>query len=198
MTPPRTTLALLLLVKTVLLAAGCISGSVGGNVTIPSPNTVETKEITYYDDIAFKDPMTAWRANLTYPWTKIAPNILVFIDPGYPVSMHGNTGEQLKQIWIRSRVAIPADEGITRFNLTNKTGHTVGEHVFVTIRVYPNSSTHILDPFVTQITSRQEELHGVETWVDVNNLEYLAALDGVRDMKFVEYGEHSEKPVTAP
>jgi len=191
MTPLRSAFAPLLLVVCVLLATGCAGDSGERNVTPVSSVPIQTKEVTYYDDVAFKNPVTAWQANLTYPWTKVAYNILVFIDPGYPVFTHGMTREQTKQMYIEFRQAIPADEAIKRFNLTNTKDRSIGDHVFLIIYVYPNTSTYILDPYVTVMSGRYEKWHAVDAWVDVNNLERLASLDGVQHLEFVEYAEHS-------
>lgn len=92
---------------------------------------------------------------------------------------------------IASRHLLPADQAMKRFNLTNATGRVFGDQIFLTIYVYPNTSTYILDPIVTNMSNRKEKFHFVEAWVDVNNLEKLATMDGVQGMELVEYAEHS-------
>jgi hypothetical protein len=191
MTQLCNTVTLLLLAGAMLLAAGCVLAPGEGDPTSVSSGHIQSKEITYYDDITFKDPVVAWQSNLTYPWKKVASNVLVFIDPGYPIYVHGNTREQLKEFHILTGVAISAENATTRFNLTNPSGHVIGDHLFLTIHVFPNSSTHIVDPYITEENARIEELHGVEAWVDVNNLERLAGLDGVESIRFVVRAEHS-------
>ena len=107
------------------------------------------------------------------------------------------TTEQVKAQLVAEHHLITAEKAKIRFNTTLVNGQPIGDQVFLTIYVDPNVSTHILDPVATEITNRKEELHGVEAWVDVNNLEKLAALNGVREMKLVDIAEHSGESTTA-
>lgn len=131
-----------------------------------------------------------YRENLTYPRNRIPENILLVTDPAFPeISI---TREQARADLIASRHLLPADDAISRFNLMNTPGQALGDQVFLTVYVYPNTSTHILDTVVTNISNRKEIFHVVEAWVDVKNLEKLASMDGVRGMKLVEYADHSD------
>jgi hypothetical protein len=191
MTLIRVTLALMLMMAVVLLAAGC-----AGNVAdeIPAKNgsppltmTVPVSSETIHAKITSNAEMVIalrmYRNNLTYPRNKIPENILQVTDPVFPSYL--NSTETAKAQRIASRHLIPSHQVIERFNLQNNTERSIGDQVFLTIYVYPNTTTHILDPFITNVSNRKEGFHGVEAWVDVNNLEKMAALDGVRGMQFV-------------
>jgi hypothetical protein len=99
------------------------------------------------------------------------------------------TPEQVRDLLIVTKRLIPAEQAAAKFNST--TGQALGDQVFLTIYLYPNSSTYILDPFATKITSRIEKYHFVEAWVDVNNLMILAARNEVKGIELVDIAEHS-------
>jgi hypothetical protein len=56
----------------------------------------------------------------------------------------------------------------------------------VKLAVKPEYSTHIADPYVTNVYFRNEKYHDVVAWADVNNPDTLAALDGVRRFGLLE------------
>ena len=202
MTPLRVTLALLLILMAVLMAAGCAgnknvpthseNNSVTSTIPITSGNAISEEKSNQYYVLALK----LYRQNLTYPRNRIPENVLQLTDPDFPQDRA--TRELGRAQLIASRHLIPADQAIKRFNLTNTAGQVFGDQVFLTIYVYPNTSTHILDPVVTNISNRKEIFHGVEAWVDVNNLEKLAAMDGVSYMQLVDYAEHSSDQGVTP
>jgi hypothetical protein len=170
--------------------------SVSENVQIHPTSSVLNATITFsspeQNKGSVENPaitLNLYQSNLAYPRNKIATDLLKFIDPNYPKI--GIPVDQYRNMRISSSHMIPAGQAAARFNLSNTSGTPVGDQVFLTIYVYPNSSTQILDPFITKVTDRSEELHAVEAWVDLNNLEKIASLESVQNMKFVDYAEHS-------
>jgi hypothetical protein len=166
-------------------ATETVTGTTVATLTVTPVSTVG---ISPYNDINYpspQDPTEAWLANLSFPRTKINYEVLVFEDPDYPIYVHsGETRKTTMGCYYYDR-AVPADQAAARFNITNTSGKPVGDQLYLSIRLYPNSSTHIVDPYVTQIKARDEEWHLVNAWVDVNNLDSLAALDGVRRVGFI-------------
>ncbi len=185
----------MLVMVAVLLVAGCTgnnnvptqseNNSLTSTIPISSVNAISEEKSDQYYVLALK----LYRQNLTYPRNRIPENVLQITDPDFPQTRA--TRELGRVQMIASRHLIPADQAIKRFNLQNTTTQIIGDQVFLTIYVFPNTTTHILDPVVTNMSNRKEELHGVEAWVDVNNLEKLAAMKGVEEMKLVDYAEYS-------
>ena len=54
-----------------------------------------------------------------------------------------------------------------------------GKPVYVYISVKSVYSTHIIDSFVYEVPNRDEDNHLAVAWVDVQNLETLASVEGV-------------------
>ena len=54
-----------------------------------------------------------------------------------------------------------------------------GKPVYVYISVKPGYSTHIIDSFVAEVPNRDEDNHLAVAWVDIQNLETLASVEGV-------------------
>ena len=204
MTPFRVAFALVLVMVAVLLAAGCAQLA-GNEKSTLSETTAVTGTIPVSSGPSFVNArsdeemvhaLKMYRENLTYPRNRIPENILQVTDPTFPETEI--TREQAREQMIESRHLVPGDQAIKRFSLTNTPGKIIGDQVFLTIYVYPNTPTDILDMVVTNMSNRKGQFHMVEAWVDVGNLEKLAAMDGVRGFHLVEYAEYSPGQVIAP
>jgi len=57
--------------------------------------------------------------------------------------------------------------------------------VYVYIWVKPGYSTHIIDSFVSEVPNRDEDNHLAVAWTDVQNLDTLASVAGVRAIQEV-------------
>jgi PKD repeat protein len=130
-----------------------------------------------------------YHKNMTSYRKKLPDSLLVIADPDCPKGMW--TPEWVYSDLRVSHYLIPANKAIARFNLTKSTGQVIGDQIILTIHVYPNTSTHFLDSVVTNITWRKENYHLVEAWVDMNNLDKLAALEGVQNISIPLYPSHS-------
>jgi hypothetical protein len=60
-----------------------------------------------------------------------------------------------------------------------------GNLVYVYISTQPGYSTHIVDSFVVDVTDRDEDNHLAVGWVDIQKLETLASVEGVRNIREV-------------
>ncbi|MFA5269573.1 MAG: hypothetical protein WC379_16530 [Methanoregula sp.] len=183
--PAYAAVALVLAMVAVLLAAGCSNGY---NSQEPDKEIVA---IPLTSSIPTKNPMTSldlYRQNLTFPRNKIPENVLQITDPDFPDL--GIPQERIRSNAIASHHLIAAEDAKKRFNITSDNGQPVGDQVFLTIYVHSNTSTHVLDPFVTEVTNRKEQFHGIDAWIDVNNVERLAALDQIRGIQLAEFMEH--------
>jgi hypothetical protein len=60
-----------------------------------------------------------------------------------------------------------------------------GKLVYVYVYVKPGYSTHIIDSSVNEVTNRDENYHIAVAWVDIQALEQLASLEGVRTIREV-------------
>ena len=72
-------------------------------------------------------------------------------------------------------------------NVSNATMHTSpsGKFVYVYISVFPGYSTHIIDPYVPEVQGREEDNHLAVAWVNIQNLQTIADLEGVRKIREV-------------
>jgi hypothetical protein len=62
---------------------------------------------------------------------------------------------------------------------------TGGDRVYVYVYMNPPSSTHDIDPYVLNVTDRDEQNHIAVAWVNINYLGQLASLPEVRQIQTV-------------
>ena len=164
MTPIHTTLALVLLVVCVLLAAGC-----AGTTPIP-PGTVQPHTLS---------PAAT---------QKLSTELRQLLDPRLiPSSV---SPDQFRDLLRRKNIFVPAKDVASRLNLTAM-GSVYNDHVPVYIYLTPATPVHAVDTYTTLVINRNEEFHVVVAWVDVTRLEDLAAFDGVRVIRPIEPPEFS-------
>ena len=60
-----------------------------------------------------------------------------------------------------------------------------GDLVYVYVYLKPPAGTHIIDPYVREVTDRDEKNHLAVAWVEVKDLETLASLGAVRTIRTV-------------
>ena len=60
-----------------------------------------------------------------------------------------------------------------------------GKLVYVYVYMNPGYSTHIINSSVYEVSNRDEDFHVAVAWVDVQNLETLASIDGIRTIQEV-------------
>jgi len=125
---------------------------------------------------------------------KIPDDLLQLIDDKYPLKTQ--TREQIKTRMKNAKQLIPQREVTAKLTIRNKSLNSLGDQVKIEIQVKPSVSTRIVDPYITQITGRDEESHLVVAWVDINNLDRLASLDGVSVISSIEPMGHSIGSVT--
>jgi len=64
-------------------------------------------------------------------------------------------------------------------------GGAMDDMVYVYVYLKPPAETETIEPYVWEITDRDEENHLAVAWVEVNNLELLASLEEVRTIRTV-------------
>ncbi len=120
---------------------------------------------------------------------KLTDDLLILIDDTYPIKIQ--TPAQIKTRMKKANQLVSSEDAIINFGIRNQDQKTLGDQVKVEIYLKPFFTTQIVNPYVTNITGRDEEWHLVVAWVDVNKLDQLASLDGVSAIRQVEPAEHS-------
>ena len=64
-------------------------------------------------------------------------------------------------------------------------GRVAGDLVYVYVHLKPLAGTRTIEPYVWEVTDRDEENHLAVAWVEVKNLETLASLEAVRTVRTV-------------
>jgi len=207
MTSFSDTFALILLVTAVLLTAGCtgqtVDGNGGGNISAqPVENgysgaivtSAETLNTNSKEALSPIDRINQYEASLSPAQQKIPSSLQQIIYPDYPAVVDPKTGmtpARIRDSMISNHQMIPADQAITKFNISNTTRQPVGDQVHMYIYVNASLSTDIIDSVVTSVAGRDEKNHIVVAWVDMNNLEKLAGINGVKSMSIVNPPELS-------
>jgi subtilisin family serine protease len=164
MLPSRVTLALMLVMVVVLLAAGCAESPAPPAPTQPHTLSPEATQ-------------------------KLSTELRQLLDTRLiPASQ---TPEQFRDLMRRRNILVPAQDVAARLNISQPAGGAWNDQVPVYIYLTPATQTQVVDPYVTLVINRKEKYHVVVAWVDVARLEDLAALDGVRVIRPIEPPEFS-------
>lgn len=169
MTPSRVVLVLVLMMVAVLLAAGC-----AGPFTTAAPDRPHT---------------------LTPEATqKLSTDLRQLLDTRLiPASQ---TPDQFRDLMRRKNLLVPAQEVPLRLNVSQPADRIYHDHVPVYIYLTPGTPMQVVDPYITVGINRKEQYHVVVAWVDIANLEKLAAVRGVRAIRPIEPPEFSAGKVT--
>ena len=118
------------------------------------------------------------KSNLTGAQKKLSTDLLQLLDSTFlPYGQDRETletqMERLKQFRPASSVSPASD------------GRVAGDMVYVYIYLKPFAETRTIDPYVWEVTDRDEENRLAVAWVGVNDLETLASLEAVRTIRTV-------------
>ena len=118
------------------------------------------------------------KSNLTGAQKKLSTDLLQLLDSTFlPYGQDKETLEiqmkRLGQFRPASSVSIATD------------GRGVGDMVYVYIYLKPHAETLTIEPYVWEVTDRDEENHLAVAWVEVNDLETLASHEEVRTIRTV-------------
>ena len=171
-----------LLILTVLASAGCNESADDIVQSIPEtePNETALTNLTFVQKSSPPEfpaeymEMKEYRDSLSEPRKKLAHKLLILIDQDYPV-LPGQTAEQLKKQF----VFVPAGE-------TNKLiseEPVLNDTILVEVDLTEDVDTRILDPYISKALYRDEKYHDATVWVEVNNLEKITLLEGVKFIK---------------
>ncbi len=195
MTLLRTMLAVMFVIISVLLAAGCVGQSndiqtadngSAKTTAAPTPNQTPTVDSSVIgkQKLAAIAPIQDYKQNMEGWQKKLPTDLLYILDPDFPKM--GNTRDEVK-VWMNERGwLIFADEAVKKFNLKPP----AGDHVFVSVAIISSASPDVIDPFVAW----REEYgynstngdHHISAWVDLNDIEKLASIEGVSIIDWID------------
>ena len=93
---------------------------------------------------------------------------------------HGQDRETLEMQMTHLRQFLPASS-VSKA----RGGRVAGDMVYVYVYLKPHVETRTIEPYVWEVTNRDEKNHLVVAWVYVNALETLASLEAVRTVRAV-------------
>ena len=185
--------ALILLFCITIVNAASDEGNPGVNsqnrTDIPiinQPVTSTTPEDAQHK-LATIEGIQSYKENETYWQRKISSDLLQVIDPLSPPS--GMTQEQRKDAMQKMMQLIPANNVAGKLNISPELNQTFGDAVLVGITVKESWSSHIIDPFIIKIVDQDEQYpRYVAAWIELNNIESIAKLDGVMKVNLLDPG----------
>jgi hypothetical protein len=118
------------------------------------------------------------KSNLTLAHKKMSTDLLQLLDDVFIPA--GQNSETLKMQMERLRQFLPAGS-------VSPTGDrsVIDDLVYVYIYLKPPAGTKTIEPYVWEVTDRDEKNHLAVAWVEVKALETLASLDEVRTIRTV-------------
>ena len=118
------------------------------------------------------------KSNLTDAQKKLSTDLLQLLDStSLP---HGQDRGTLEMQMKRLRQFRPASSVSPAFD-----GRGAGDMVYVYIHLTPHAGTRTIEPYVLEVTNRDEENHLAVAWVEVSDLETLASRKEVRTIRTV-------------
>ena len=118
------------------------------------------------------------KSNLTGAQKKLSTDLLQLLDSTF--LPHGQDMETLEMQMTHLRQFRPASSVSSA-----RDGRVAGDMVYVYIHLNPFAETQTIEPYVWEVTDRDEENHLAVAWVEVNDLETLASLEEVRTIRTV-------------
>jgi hypothetical protein len=157
-----------------LVAAGCVSHPLTENnstkITVP-PSTISTDRQN--------DWVYQYEKNLSPAQKKIPAELHQIIDPNFPQEHRFFTEKDLTAGYR----FMPAEDASQRFNISESQALEHGGEIYVQIILQPEASLDIINPFATCIEGKNEQWDFVNGWVGLNNLEKIASLPDVKEIK---------------
>lgn len=151
------------------ITVGLASESLITPVTVDVSSTSKAKNILQVENL---------KINLTDPQKKLSTDLLQLINSDYlPKSQTRETHELQMESLGQFRSASSVS--------TRAEGRLADDLVYVYIYLKPSAGTQTLEPYVWEITDRDEENHLAVAWVGVKDLEALASLETVRAIRTV-------------
>lgn len=127
---------------------------------------------------------------------KISTNLLYIIDSSVPETGISRDAVQ-DQMEAEGKLMT-----VTQETTTAKSGiraaaaaEPAANLVLVYIDLVPSAPASVVDAYVSSVTERNEQDHSVVAWVDINNLDTLASLDAVSNVRTAEPSVTKESPV---
>ena len=118
------------------------------------------------------------KSNLTGAQKKLSTDLLQLLDSSF--LPHGQDRETLEMQMTHLRQFRPASSVSPASD-----GRVAGDMVYVYVHLKPFAETRIIEPYVWEVTNRDEENHLAVAWVEVNDLETLASQEEVRTLRTV-------------
>jgi len=127
---------------------------------------------------------------------KISTNLLYMIDSNTPeIGLSRveaqNTMQREGKLKAVTKTTSTGSKSIRTDSSTTQTSNLV----LVYIDLIPSASTSIVDSYISSVTESNEQDHSVVAWVDANNLDSLASLDAVSNVRTAEPSITKDSPV---
>ena len=134
-----------------------------------SPSDQKAKNILMREDL---------ESNLTDAQKKLSTDLLQLLDSSF--LLEGQDRETLKMEMERLKQLRPAS-----YVSSTGGGSVADDLVYVYVYLKPPTGTGAIEPYVWEVTDRDEENHLAVAWVEVKNLETLASMEAVRTVRTV-------------
>jgi len=122
------------------------------------------------------------KENLSEPKKKLSTDLLKLIDNSFllPNQTHTQVVSQMKNL----KQFVASEDPVTTIDkrISNKAHNDL---VYVYVSLEPNTQTSVIDSLVWNVTDRDEKNYLVVALVEVNKLEALASLSGVKSIRSV-------------
>lgn len=141
----------------------------GGDTDVPYTPKAKSKSILQIENV---------KSNLTDAQKKLSTDLLQLL--GSSFLPEGQNRETLELQMKRSGQFRPASSVSSASD-----GRMVGDMVYVYVYLKPPAETRTIEPYVWEVTDRDENNHLAVAWVEVNGLETLASLEEVRTIRTV-------------
>jgi subtilisin family serine protease len=159
-----------------------------------------SSENAYLQDNSFKLPITGKSAisavdksNLTTVQRRLSSDLVDLVE-----RQKGDAGIQDQKLFYRAATDNLLLNSNSKMDSRDSAGHDETDLIYVYIYLTPTASTAVIDPYVAEVTARDERHHRAVAWVRPRDLEALASLDAVKAVQTVLPPLTDQPPNTLP
>ena len=165
------------IILAVIIAVSVFTVAIPG-IASESSNTIVTTDVSSASKAKSVLQIENVKSNLTDAQKKLSTDLLQLVNSSF--LPEGQNREFLEMQMKRLGQFRPASSVSPASD-----GRVAGDLVYVYVYLKPFAGTQNIEPYVWEITDRDEENHLAVAWVEVKNLETLASLEAVRTIRTV-------------
>jgi len=162
----------------------------------PTPTVTPQENVTQPVETTTAKPVMQQKSLSPAVQRKISTNLLYIIDSSVPETGISRDEVQNQMETEGKLMTVTQESGSAKSGLrAAAAAEPAANLVLVYIDLVPSAPTSAVDAYVSSVTERNEQDHSVVAWMNINNLDTLASLDAVSNVRTAEPSVTKESPI---